>query len=81
MNCSAQPGIEIVTVSPGQVRAAERKIEGCEQCHPDDSELPFDWVIQQVSGSGGMVDFVMAEVARCPNCRKEVSEKTLVERS
>ena len=75
----ARPGIEVVTVSPEQVRDAEQKIEGCEHCHPDDSELPFDWVLQQVTGRGGMVDFVMVETARYPNCRKEISENTLVE--
>ena len=64
-----RPGIEVVTVGTEQVSAAEQQIEGCEHCHPDDAELPFDQVLQQVTGSGGMVDFVMAEVARCPSCR------------
>ncbi len=68
-----------MTVSPEQVRAAERKIAGCEHCHPDDSELPFDWLLGEVTGRPGMVDLVMAETARCPSCRKEISEKTLVE--
>ena len=75
----ARPGMDVVTVGLEQVRAAERKIAGCEHCHPDDSELPFDWVLQKVTGSDSMVDFVMAEEARCPNCRKEINEKTLVE--
>ena len=27
-----------------------------------------------------MVDIMMVESARCPNCKREISEKTLVER-
>ena len=38
----ARPGIEVVTVDAANVREAESKIEGCEHCHPDDSELPLD---------------------------------------
>ena len=75
----ARPGIEIVTVDAAKIREAESKIEGCEHCHPDDSELPFDWILQKVTGRSGIVDFMMVEPARCPNCRQEISEKTLVE--
>ncbi len=56
-----------------------RKIEGREHCHPDDAELPLDWILQQVTGRSGLVDFMMVETARCPNCKRGISEKTLVE--
>ena len=46
----------------------------------NDAELPFDWVLSEVTGRSGMVEFVMLETAKCPNCREEISEKTLVER-
>ena len=75
----ARPGIEVVTVDAAQIRQAVSKIEGCEHCHPDDSELPFDWILERVTGRSGMVDFMMVVTARCPNCRREISEKTLVE--
>ena len=75
----ARPGIEVVTVDAAKVRDAESKIEGCEHCHPNDSELPFDWVLQELTGRNGMVDFVMLETAKCPNCKHPLSEKTLVE--
>ena len=61
-----------------QIREAESRIEGCEHCHPDDDELPLDWILQEVTGRNGMVDFIMLEPAKCPNCRLEISEKTLV---
>ena len=75
----ARLGIEIVTVDAAKVREAESKIEGCERCHPDDAEIPFDWVLQEVTGRNGMVDFVILETANCPNCKHPLGEKTLVE--
>ena len=60
--------VEVVTVNAAMIREAESKIEGCEHCRPDDSESPFDWVLQEVTGTNGMVDFVMLETAECPNC-------------
>lgn len=74
-----RPGIALVTVNAAQIREAESKIEGCEHCHPSDSELPFDWILERVTGKAGMVDFLMAEVGRCPNCKQTLTEKTLIE--
>ncbi len=66
----ARPGIEIITVDPTQVRQAESQIECCEKCHPDDAEIPFDWILAEVTGRSGMVDFLILETAHCPNCRQ-----------
>ena len=68
-----RPGIEIVTVDAAQVREAEDKIEGLEHCHPDDAELPFDWLGHGTPWQGGL------ETARWPSCRTEINERTLVE--
>ena len=75
----ARPGIEVVTVDPAKVREAESKIECCEHCHPDDAEIPFDWILEKVTGRSGMVDFMMLETAKCPNCKQTLTEKTLIE--
>ena len=75
----ARPGIEVVTVDAAKVSEAESKIEGCEYCHPDDTEISFDWILEQVTGRSGMVDFMMLETAKCPNCKQTMTEKTLVE--
>ena len=74
-----RPGIEVVTVDAAQVREPERKIEGCEHCHPEDAEIPFDWIFQKVTDTGGIVDFMMLETAKCPNCKQTWTKKTLVE--
>src|SRR2546427_420543 len=75
----ARPGIELVTVDVEAIRKAETRVESCEQCHPDDAEIPFDWALAEVTGKHGKFDFVLTETARCPNCWKPITEKTLIE--
>jgi hypothetical protein len=75
----ARPSIEFITVDPAIAKKAEQKIESCEHCHPDDAEVPFDWLLAELTGKRGPVEFVLVEPARCPNCGHEVTEKTLVE--
>ena len=55
------------------------QIDSCQHCHPDDAEIPFDWILQKVTGKSGMVDFMMLETAKCPNCKQTLTEKTLIE--
>ena len=74
----ARPSIELVTVDTDVVRRAEKEIESCEQCHPDDAEIPFDWILRDVTGSSSPVEFILTETARCPNCKRPLTEKTLV---
>lgn len=76
----ARPGIRLVTVDESQIRDTLRRVEYCEQCHPEEVELPFDWVLQEVMGAGEMTDFVMAATAQCPNCAQALTGKTLVSR-
>ena len=45
----ARPTIEMVTVDPDVIHQAEAKIDSCEHCHPDDSEIPFDWILTEVT--------------------------------
>ena len=75
----ARPGIEFVTAEPAAIRRAESKIAGCERCRNDESDIPFNLVIADVLEKHGAFDFILSESGRCPNCRAELSEKTLVE--
>ena len=36
-------------------------------------------VLQEVTRRGEMVDFMMLETAKCPNCKQTLTEKTLIE--
>jgi hypothetical protein len=74
-----RPSIELVTIDSAVAKKAEQQIESCEHCHPDDAEIPFDWILAEVTGRRGAVEFVLTETARCPNCQHGITEKTLVE--
>jgi hypothetical protein len=76
----ARPSIQLVTVGADVIRRAEREIESCEHCHPDDAEIPFDWLLAEVTGKHGTYEFMLSETARCPTCKQPITEKTLVER-
>ncbi len=45
----ARPSIELVTVDPATAKKAEQQIESCEHCHPADAEIPFDWLLAEVT--------------------------------
>src|SRR5262245_37404560 len=40
----ARPSIELVTVDATVAKKAEQRIESYEHCHPNDAEIPFDWI-------------------------------------
>jgi hypothetical protein len=74
----ARPSIELVTVDPVAALQAQQQIESCEHCHPDDADIPFDWLLAEVTGKRGAYEFVLAEPVRCPTCKHDIAEKTLV---
>jgi hypothetical protein len=71
--------IQLIAIGPNTLRRAEREIVFCEHCNPNDSEIPFDCLLTEVTGKRGPYEFILGELARCPNCKAEISEKTLVE--
>ena len=75
-----RPSIELITVEAKAIREAESQIAACERCRPEASELPLDCILGDVLSKHGAFEFVLTEPAKCPNCRGEISEKTLVER-
>jgi len=70
----------IVLIELATLRNAERFIESCEFCNPAASEIPFDHILDEITGSDPTVtDYLLEKPAKCPNCRRDVVEKTLVE--
>jgi hypothetical protein len=70
----------VIVIDVAILREAERLIESCEHCNPDGAEIPFDNILDRVTGSDPSVtDYVLEEPAKCPNCRREILEKTLME--
>jgi hypothetical protein len=76
----ARPNVEIATVGTQAIREAELRIVGCGKCRPEEADHLFDSILAEVLDKRGPVEFVLSETARCPSCKAEVSEKTLVER-
>jgi hypothetical protein len=74
-----RPSIGLVTVDSTTANKAEQQICSCEHCHPDDAEIPFDWILAEVTGKRGPIEFILTEAARCPNCKHPITEKTLIE--
>jgi hypothetical protein len=76
----SRPGIELVPVDANVIRQAEKLIDGCEHCHGDDADIPFDWILDKVTGrSGATTDCILTEPARCPTCKHAIRDKTLIE--
>ena len=71
--------IQLIAIGPNTLRRAQREIAFCAQCNPNDSEIPFDSLLTEVTGKRGPYEFILGELARCPNCKAEISEKTLVD--
>ena len=72
----------IVLVAVATLRKAERFIESCEFCNPDVAKIPFDHILDEITGSDPTVtDYLLERPARCPHCHRNIIEKTLVEPS
>ena len=70
----------VVLIRAGTLRQAERLIDSCENCNLDEADIPFDWILDRVTGSDSKVsDYILEEPAKCPRCRRDILEKTLVE--
>src|SRR5436309_1947733 len=70
----------VVLIDAPTLRRAERRIKSCETCTPDVAEIPFDWLIDRITGCDPKItDYLLTEAARCPRCNGAVLEKTLVD--
>ena len=78
MNCSRGLALNWSQLIQRPPLQAQQQIESCER-HPDDADIPFDWLLAEVTRKHGPYEFVLSEPVRCPNCRHEITGKTLVE--
>ena len=55
------------------LRTAEQKIASCESCTPDTAEVPFDFLLDCVTGyDPETTDYILQEPVCCPACGAEV---------
>ncbi|HEY2382477.1 MAG TPA: hypothetical protein VGK48_14975 [Terriglobia bacterium] len=51
------------------LRAVEQKIASCESCTPDTAEVPFDFLLDCLTGCDPeTTDYVLPEPVHCPRC-------------
>ena len=54
-------------------RLAEGQIVSCETCTPDLADVPFDYVLDSITGSDPeTTDYILSEPAHCPRCGETV---------
>ena len=59
----------VVLVGPETLQKAEERIAACEACEPDEAELPFDCVLDGLTGCDPQTtEYVLPKVALCPRC-------------
>src|SRR5262245_54828523 len=70
----------IVLADYTRIRQAEKLIIACEVCSPADAEVPFATALDRVTGYDPKItDYILEEPAMCPQCKRSITEKTLVE--
>jgi hypothetical protein len=69
----------IVLVTAAVSSQAQSLIAFCEGCDSENAEFLFDHLLDRVTGCDPMrTEYILEVPARCPNCRRDVFEKTLV---
>jgi len=67
-------------VNAAKIRETEKLIDSCEHCNLEGAEIPFANILDRVTGSDPKpTDSILERPAKCPNCRRDILEKTLVE--
>jgi len=62
-----------VLVSTDTLRMAAAQIGSCEACTPDEAEIPFDYILDSITGCDPEVtDYVLAKPVLCPRCSAPV---------
>jgi hypothetical protein len=70
---------DVVFVNEATLLEAQNFLTGCEHCDSERAELPFDQILDAVTGCDPSVtEYVICHAAKCPRCHREVMEKTLV---
>lgn len=71
--------LAIVLIITPVLKQAENLIAFCEHCNSEDSEFAFELLLDKVTGCDPTrTEYILEEPARCPNCKQEVFEKTLI---
>jgi hypothetical protein len=71
--------LAIVLITTTVLKQAQDLIAFCEHCNSEDSEFTFELLLDHMTGCDPTrTEYILEVPAHCPNCRREVFEKTLV---
>jgi hypothetical protein len=70
--------LKFVPVTLMQLVRAVAQVESCEKCNSE-SEIPFDSILRRLIRAQDDAEYILPAPGRCPNCRADIHEKTLVQ--
>jgi hypothetical protein len=71
---------EFVLVDRSTDEKAPRQVAGGEVCRGDEADIPFDWILDRVTGrEPAVTDYVLECLLRCRYCGGDIAGKMLVE--
>jgi len=71
---------EFVLVDRSTCEKALREVAGCEVCRGDEADIPFDWILDRITGrESAVVHYVLESFLMCRYCGADIAVKTLVE--
>ena len=67
-----------VRVDAATLRLAEQHIESCEACNPLLAEVPFEYVLDYLTGCDPEItDYILPGPGRCPRCNAAIRAKNI----
>jgi len=63
----------IIVIAAATLREAEKLVASCEHCNVMGAEIPFDWILDRVTGCDSTTtDYILESPGKCPNCRQAI---------
>lgn len=70
----------LIVAATETIRSAETLLDSCEHCNPTGAVIPFEWLLDLVTGCDSTItSYIMEVPGRCPICLEPIFEKTLIE--
>jgi hypothetical protein len=60
------------------IERAQSLIQSCQHCTYAQADLPFDALLDTITGCDVTTAYVMEAPAKCPGCLREIFQKTLI---
>jgi hypothetical protein len=75
----ARPNLCIIVADDNVIRKAQLHVLGCERCHPEEADIPFEFLVSDLLKSPPQSQLLLSAIIRCPQCGNDLTETTLIE--